>query len=259
MSGGSTAPVNGPRWGARARDWAELTAGHARPAWEELVEVTGAGPSTSLLDVGCGSGELLALAAARGARVAGIDAAEAMVELARAAVPGADLRAGGLEELPWPDDAFDVVTGVNAFQFAADPAAALAEARRVTRPGGTVAVCGWGAPDGNELFAVLGALRDLQPDVREGAPTVGPGEVLGMIEPAGLRPVRTADVDVPVTAPDLEALQRALLAPGPMGATIEHAGEGAVREAVAQAAQPFRTAGGGYRFACSFRYVLATT
>ena len=106
----------------------------SRPAWEAVLAAVGVGEGTTLLDVACGSGELAALARARGAAVHGIDAAEAMIALARTAVPGADLRVGTLEALPWPDAAFDVVTGFNAFQFAPDMVAALAEAARVTRP-----------------------------------------------------------------------------------------------------------------------------
>jgi len=45
-----------------------------------------------------------------------------------------------METLPWPDDAFDVVTGFNSFFFSADLVGALAEARRVARPGGEVAM-----------------------------------------------------------------------------------------------------------------------
>lgn len=44
------------------------------------------------------------------------------------------------EALPFPDQVFDVVTGFNVFQYAANPEAALGEARRVARPGALVAV-----------------------------------------------------------------------------------------------------------------------
>lgn len=48
-------------------------------------------------------------------------------------MPDADLRVGAMEQLPWPDDSFDVVTAINAVQFAADVGAAVAEAARVAR------------------------------------------------------------------------------------------------------------------------------
>ena len=54
-----------------------------------------------MLDVGCGSGEFCGLAAARGAVVSGIDAAEGMIEAARRLVLDGDFRVGAMERLPW--------------------------------------------------------------------------------------------------------------------------------------------------------------
>src|SRR5262245_45281475 len=131
----STAAFEGPAWSAGAAGWVEHWAGFAAPAREAVAEAAGIGPGVCVLDVGCGSGELCALAALRGATVSGIDAAAELVEVARRRVPAADLRLGAIEQLPWPDGCFDLVTAFNALQFAADYVAALAEARRVTRDG----------------------------------------------------------------------------------------------------------------------------
>ena len=139
----STAPVEGPDWSARAAAWVEHWARPAEPARRAVADAAGIGPGVRVLDVGCGSGELCALAAARGAKVSGIDAAEGMIELARRTVPEADLRVGAIEQLPWPDGAFDVVTAFNALQFAADFRVALQDAVRVVRRGGLVAICNW--------------------------------------------------------------------------------------------------------------------
>ena len=89
-------------------------------------------PATSVLDCGCGAGRFLRLAAARGATVAGIDAAVDL-EIAAERTPEADLRVGDLEDLPWGDGSFDFVTGFSSFQFADDKPRAPAEARRVAR------------------------------------------------------------------------------------------------------------------------------
>ena len=151
----TTAGTEGPEWSARAAGWAEQWGAFAAPAREALAEAAGIGPGTRVLDIGCGSGELCALAAGRGAEVAGIDAAEGMIEIARRRVPGADLRVGPMEQLPWEDGAFDVATAVNALQFAADYVGALAEAARVVRPGGVVAICNWGPLEHRDLFAVM--------------------------------------------------------------------------------------------------------
>jgi ubiquinone/menaquinone biosynthesis C-methylase UbiE len=73
------------------------------------------GAGTAILDVGCGSGGFCALAAARGAAVHGLDANPVEVERARDRVHGGEFRVGFMEDLPWPDDTFDAVTGFNAF------------------------------------------------------------------------------------------------------------------------------------------------
>ena len=91
-------------------------------------------PGDRVLDIGCGSGVFLRLAADRGAEVSGLDASSALLELAAERVPGADLRTGEMEDLPFTDDSFDLVAGFNSFFFAEDMAAALREAGRVTRP-----------------------------------------------------------------------------------------------------------------------------
>jgi SAM-dependent methyltransferase len=104
----TTAATEGPEWSAKAPLWAELWAHLADPARAVVLEATAVGSGTRLLDVGCGSGELCTQAAARGATVSGIDAAEGMVEIARRRLPGADLRVGPMERLPWDDASFDV-------------------------------------------------------------------------------------------------------------------------------------------------------
>ena len=126
--------------GGRARDWAEIQEGQFAAAFHAVLAHAGVGQATLHLDAGCGAGMAAALSASLGARVAGIDAAEGMLEIARERTSGGDFRQGDLEALPWGDDAFDLVTGFNAFQFASDPAKELREAGRVTRPGGMVVV-----------------------------------------------------------------------------------------------------------------------
>ena len=134
------------------------------------LEQAAVGPGTRFLDMGCGTGEFCALAAERGATVSGIDAAEGMIERARGRLPDADLRVGAIENLPWDDDSFDVVTGFNSFQFAAERLDGFREARRVARPGGLVAVCVWGPRENNDLQGLFDAVRALARPTTEARP-----------------------------------------------------------------------------------------
>ncbi len=250
----STAGSEGPEWSARAAGWAERWGALAAPAREVLADATAIGPGTRVLDVGCGSGELCALAAERGAEVAGIDAAEGMIEIARRRAPGADLRVGPMEQLPWEDDTFDVATAVNALQFAADFVTALAETARVVRPGGSVAVCNWGRMEHRELFAVIRALRDGPSAARS---EIGePGGLEALARRAGLEPRHGGEVEIPYVAPDQETLEQAFLNDAHFGA-LQRLGETETRRLIAEAAQPFRRPDGSYRFENRFRYLIA--
>ena len=92
-----------------------------------------------VLDAGCGTGRFTAALERRAARLAGVDLDPAMLTVAgrrvRAPLLGAD--AG---ELPFRDEAFDVTIAVTVCEFAASPAALVAELARVTRPGGRVMI-----------------------------------------------------------------------------------------------------------------------
>lgn len=102
-------------------------------------------PGRRILDAGCGRGEVLLACARAGALVAGIDYSEAAVELTREALgdyPEADVRLGSITELPWPDASFDRIQFSDVIEHL-DPeqtVPALAELRRVLRPGGFLLV-----------------------------------------------------------------------------------------------------------------------
>ena len=88
-----------------------------------------------MLDLGCGAGTFLRVAADRGAEVSGLDASAALLAVARAHVPEADLVMGDLQVLPFGDATFDAVTSFTSYWFADDPVEALREAGRVAKPG----------------------------------------------------------------------------------------------------------------------------
>src|SRR5205085_5189528 len=103
-----------------------------------------------------------------GAEVAGLDVTPELLAVARERLPGADLREGDMETLPFDDAAFDAVLGINAFQFAGDPRRALREAARVLRPGGRVVASLFAAPERCQGTVAHEAMGALIPPGREG-------------------------------------------------------------------------------------------
>ncbi|WP_174531490.1 class I SAM-dependent methyltransferase, partial [Micromonospora maritima] len=74
------------------------------------------------------------------------DAEASMLVQARASAAGAGLVGAALPRLPFPDARFDAAVANFVLNHVGDPAAALAELRRVVRPGGRVAVTLWPSP-----------------------------------------------------------------------------------------------------------------
>ena len=256
-----TSEEHGRLWGARARDWADFQEATVRPVFEAVLERTRVGPGTRYLDAGCGAGMAAAIAAARGAEVSGIDAAEAMLTIARSRVPGGDFRQGDLENLPFPDESFDVVTGFNSLQYAGNPVAALREAGRVTKRHGSVVIMTFGDPSGMGAAALVTALKPLLPPRAPDAP--GPfalsdeAALRRFATDAGLRPVDVFDVDSPWIYADEEAALRGLTSTGNAVRAMEHVSEGVVIETYTKAIAPFRQPDGRVRASAWFRCLLA--
>jgi len=258
-----TGTVQAELWGPGARDWSDYNEPMCTPFYEAVLEAAGVGPGTRLLDVGCGGGFALLLAARRGATVSGLDATPALLDIAAERVPGAGLTAGDLEdELPFGADAFDVVTAFNAVQYAGDPVAALRGMARVTRPGGLIAVVVWGPPaqcESGVMFRELGPLLPPAPPDAPGAVAWSEdGQLEELAAAAGLLPVTVADVPNPLIYPDLATAVRTQLSSGPARAAITHSGLPAVRGALTRAFAGSRKPDGSYRQDNLFRYLVAS-
>ena len=146
---GSNGHGSNPRQvvGTSPRNWADFQEAFFTPIYDAILDrigITAGSAGMRVLDVGCGAGLFCALAAKRGAIVSGLDAAEALLDVARKRTPSGDFRQGEMEELPFADGTFDVVTGFNSLHYAADPVNALRQARRVSKPSAKVAMAVWG-------------------------------------------------------------------------------------------------------------------
>lgn len=130
------AAIQGDVWSGSPLGWAELQEPLLTPIYEAVLKYVDVRGGQTVLDVGCGSGLYCHLAAKHGAQVAGIDTAAGLIEVAKSRTPSGDFRVGEMEELPFDDGAFDLVTGFNSFQFASEPANALRQAQRVVKSTG---------------------------------------------------------------------------------------------------------------------------
>lgn len=111
-----------------------------------LADAAGVESAQRVLDVGCGTGVLareLATRLAPGGSVVGLDPNEGMLRVASRIEDGIEWRPGRAEALPFEDGAFDAVLSQFALMFFEDPADALREMARVTRPGGRIVVAVW--------------------------------------------------------------------------------------------------------------------
>jgi SAM-dependent methyltransferase len=103
--------------------------------YKQLRAISRFEPGGRLLDVGCGTGDMLAFAREHGWEVAGVEPVVTAAAYCRD-VLGLPVRTGDLEAAAFPDAYFDVVSLWNVFEHLYDPAGTLLELRRVLRPGG---------------------------------------------------------------------------------------------------------------------------
>lgn len=146
-------------------------------------EVWRRGPGR-ILDVGCGVGDLAALFARHGWSAAGIEPSAQAAEHARAA--GVEAVTGTLADAPWPEGEFDAITFNHSLEHIDDPAEAVAQAARLLKPGGLLAIAvpnfgSWQRRRFGSAWFQLDLPRHLQHFDR--------GSLSALVEAAGLRVV----------------------------------------------------------------------
>lgn len=151
------------RWAA---PFAALPIHSAEDGMAKTLAAAVIAPDDRVLDMACGPGIVACAAARHAAHVTGIDLTPAMIEQARirqdeAGLANLDWRVGDATALPFEDGAFDIVVTRYSFHHLPDPARALAEMRRVCRPGGRVVVIdATPAPRCQEAYDRMETLRD---------------------------------------------------------------------------------------------------
>ncbi|MFL5829839.1 MAG: class I SAM-dependent methyltransferase [Solirubrobacteraceae bacterium] len=250
----------GPLWGARPADWA-LSEDQQVPTYEAALDRVDLQPGQAVLDIGCGVGAFLRLAAGRGARPFGIDASEGLIALARERLPDADLRVGEMEALPYDDHSFDLVTGFNAFFFAEHVVNAVREAGRVAKPGARVVVQVWGAHAHNDLEAMKEIARPYFPPRPADAPAEpdysAPGVLEDIASAAGLSPEAAFNLTWAFQFPDEGTMTRALAAPAGLAVLIGPERAPEFRRALIEGLAAYRQPDGSYRLNNQYHYLIA--
>lgn len=175
-------------------DWDEMRAlGLPAEAIEAALLDALPGRIGRLLDIGCGTGGLLERVASRIEEGLGVDASREMLALARTRLTERGLshvavRQADMYRLPLADSAFDAVTLQMVLHYAEDPAAALAEAARVLKPGGVMAIVDL-APHGRA--DLLGAHAHRWPGFDDAG-------IAGWLGGAGCVPARATTIEGPM-------------------------------------------------------------
>jgi len=214
-------------WGRRAVEFATLSEPSNCREYLAVHQRLGVGPGDRLLDVACGSGLAVELAAIRGATCAGIDASPRLLAVARDRSPEADLRVGDMHALPWDDASFDVVTSFRGI-WGTTPDA-VAEVHRVLVPGGRVGITVWGHIKASPGAWSLSPFATAAPPKLENQAAMvalgRPGAGEDLLARSGFVDIERADVPFAWEFPDPVSYARALASTGPAYEAMQAVGE----------------------------------
>ena len=248
-------------WGQRPNDWATVQEPTGNAGYEYALQFLQPKPSDKMLDIGCGSGLFASLAAKSGAEVTGFDATEKLIEEAKLRNSSIKFLTGEMEELPFDDNTFDIVSGFNSFQYASDVKHALSEAKRVLKDKGKLVVMIWGDKEDCEALIYLKTVGSLLPPPPPGAP--GPFALTenhlleNILEEMGLRILDSKDVDSIWDYPDVETAMKGLLSAGPASKAIENVGYEKAYATLLEALQPNVKSNGHIVYNNKFRVVIS--
>lgn len=179
-----------------------------------------------VLDVGSGTGSLaLAIAAqTRRSEVVGIDPSQSYVEFAtkRTSDPRLKFQVGDAQSLDFPDASFDRCLSLLVMNFIPDARKAMAEMRRVTKPGGSIAACVWDYSDGMKMLRLfwdaVGAIDPANQHDESHMPLCRKGELAALWREVGLKDVEEKELVIDMQFTSFEDYWSPFLeAQGPAG------------------------------------------
>jgi ubiquinone/menaquinone biosynthesis C-methylase UbiE len=248
-------------WGQNPGDWAAIQEKTATNNYLYALGFLKLSAADKLLDIGCGSGLFSSMAYKTGSTITGIDATEQLIAQAKLRAPAVAFLTGEMEELPFADEAFDVVCGFNSFQYAASVKNALTEAKRVLKPGGKLVAMVWGNKEDCEAATYLKAVGSLLPPPPPGAPgpfALSENKMLeDLLKGIGLKIIDNVDVPSIWDYTDMDTALKGLMSAGPAAKAIEHSGFDKVYEAISAAAQPYVQGNGHVVYKNKYRIVIA--
>jgi SAM-dependent methyltransferase len=209
----------------------------SEPLAVRFVELVDVRAGQRALDVGCGPGALTARLVDRlgDDHVSAVDPSAPFVAAVRERFPGVDVRSAAAEQLPFPDDTFDLALAQLVVHFMSEPVTGLSEMARVTRPGGAVAASVWDlAGGGSPLSTFWRAARDVDPGVHDESARAGAreGHLAELFAAAGLQDIEPTSLTVSVRFPTFAAWwEPYTLGVGPSGAYLAEL-DGAQHDAV---------------------------
>jgi SAM-dependent methyltransferase len=225
-------------WGHAAVDFATLSEPANCREYLALHHRLRIGAGDRVLDLACGAGLAVELVHLRGAIGAGIDASERLIAIAKDRTPSADLRVGDMQQLPWDNASFDVVTSFRGI-WATTPGA-LGEAFRVLVPGGRLGFTVWGhIKNSTGAWALAPFSLAAEPKVANQAKMVSLGRArVGeeLLAAGGFVDIQRATIPYAMEFADPHTYARAIASTGPAYEAIEHVGAAEFQEAAVAAA-----------------------
>lgn len=185
----------------------ELTMGRwSRVAGEEFLDWLSLPKGLRWLDIGCGTGAFTELVLDRSApsAISGVDPSEDQIAFAkgRAAASRVDYRLGDALSLPFGDEEFDVAVMALVIGQISDRAKAMAEMKRVVRPGGMVATYVWNGPDkGHPQQPLFDNLKAIVGELKRGPGNQARpiGALIELFEASGLEDVTSRSIEIQLT------------------------------------------------------------
>ena len=142
-------------WQRAASSYGNSFAHATAPFVLPLLEAAEISPGQHVLDVACGPGYLAAAAAGRGATAQALDFSAEMVGIARSIHPNIVVTEGDAEDLPYPDCTFHAVVSSVGIHHVPRPELALAQCKRVLKPGARIAFTVWATPEENIAWSLV--------------------------------------------------------------------------------------------------------